>query len=73
MRLGRRGLCSVVHSVGGMMSMLGLRLVSFMMFMFASSVSCWVRGAVMWSLARRLRSVALLRNVITSLWTGFVQ
>jgi hypothetical protein len=44
-----------------------------MMFTFASGVSCWVGDVVMWSLARRLRSVALLRNVPTSLWPVFVQ
>ena len=65
-------LSSVVSSVGGMMSMLVMWLISFMMFTFASGVSCWV-GSVMWSLARRMRSVALLRNVVTSLWTFCVQ
>ena len=60
-KLFRRGLCSVVSSVGDMVNMLVMWLISFMMFTFA------------WSLARRLRSVALLRNVLTSLWTVFVQ
>ena len=67
--MGRRGLCSIVSSVGGMVSMLVMCLISFLMFTFASGVSCWVGGGVMWSLARRLRSVALLRSVMTSLWT----
>ena len=48
-------------------------LISFMMFTFAPGVSCWVGGVVMYSLARRLRSVALLRNVMTSLSTVFDQ
>ena len=52
------------------MSILMMWLISLFMFMFASSVSCWV-GDVMWSLARRLRSVALLHNMMTSLWTAF--
>ena len=71
--LGRSGLCSIVYSVGGKVSMLVMWLTSFFMFIFASSVSCWVGGVVVWSLARRLRSVALLRSVLTSLWTVFVQ
>ena len=67
--LGRRGLCSVVSIVGGMVSILVTWLISFVMFTFASGVSCcWVLGAMMWSLARRLRSVALLHNVLRSLW-----
>ena len=70
--LGRSGLCSVVCSVGGMVSMLVMWLISFVMFAFTSGVSCWVGGDVMFSLARRLRSVALLRNVLTALWTVFV-
>ena len=69
--LDQWGLCSVISSVGGMASMLVMWLISFMMFMFASGVSCWEGGVVMWSLARRLRSAALLRNVLTSLWTVF--
>jgi hypothetical protein len=71
-RLGSSGLCSVVSSVGDMGSMLVMWLIPFVMFIFASSVSCWVGGVVVWSLARRLRSVALLRSVLTSLWTVFV-
>ena len=70
--LGRSGLCSVVPSVGGMVSMLVMWLISFVMFIFASIVSCWAGGVVVWSLARRLRSMALLRSVLTSLWTVFV-
>ena len=62
------GLCIGVSSVGDVVSMLVMWLISFMMFTFASGVSCWV-GGVMWSLAMRLRSVALLRSVVTSLWT----
>jgi hypothetical protein len=62
--LGRRGLCSVVTSVAGMVSMLVMWLISFFSFTFASGVSCWV-GDVMWSLDKRLRSVALLRIVMT--------
>ena len=71
--LCRSSLCSVVSSVGGMVSMLVMWLISFMMFAFAPGVSCWAGGVVMYSLARRLRSVALLRNVMTSLWIVFVQ
>ena len=71
MTVALSGLCRVVYSVGDMVSMMVMWLISFMMFTFASVVSCWVRGAVMWSMARRLRSVALLRNVMTSLWTVF--
>ena len=55
------------------MSMLVMWLISFVMLIFTSGVSCWVRGVVVCSLARRLRSVALLRSVLTSLWTVFVQ
>jgi hypothetical protein len=69
--LGRSCLCSVVSSVGGMVSMLVMWLISFMLFTFASGVLCWVGVIVMWSLAKRLRSVALLRNVLTSLWILF--
>ena len=71
--LARSGLCSFVSSVGGVVSMLVMWLISFVMLIFTSGVSCWVRGVVMCSLARRLRSVALLRSVLTSLWTVFVQ
>jgi len=71
--LCRSDLCSVVSSVGGMVSILMMWLISFMMFTFASGVSCWGGGVVMYSLARRMRSVALLRNVMTFLWTVFVQ
>ena len=71
--VGRKGFCSVASSAGGMVSMLVMWLISCMMFAFVSGVSCWVGGDVMWSLARRLRSVALLRNVLTSLWAVFVQ
>jgi len=38
--LGRMGLCSVVSSVGGIVSMLVMWLISFIMFTFASGVSC---------------------------------
>ena len=44
--LARSGLCSVVSSVGGMVSMLVMCLLSFVIFIFASSVSCWVVGVV---------------------------
>ena len=44
--LARSGLCSVVSSAGGMVSMLVMWLISFVMFIFASSVSCWVGGVV---------------------------
>ena len=44
MILARRGLCSVVSSVGGVMSILVMWLISLVMFIFASSVSCWVGG-----------------------------
>ena len=54
-------------SVEGMVSILLMWMISFMMFTFASGVSCWV-GGVMWSLDRRLRSMALLLSVMTSLW-----
>jgi hypothetical protein len=70
--LCRSGLCSVVSSVGGMVSMLVMWLISLVLFRFALGVSCWLGGIVMYSLARRLRSVALLRNAMTSLWTVFV-
>jgi len=56
--LGRGGLCSVASSVGNVVSMLVMWLISFMIFTFASGVSCWVRGVVMWSLVRRLRNMA---------------
>ena len=69
--LGRRGLCSVVSSVGSMVSMLVTWLISFVIFTVASGVSCWVGGDVIWSVARRLRTLALLCNVLTSLWTIF--
>ena len=71
--LVRSCLYSVVYSVGGMVSMLVMWLISFDMFILASGVSCLVGGVVVWSLARRLRSVAMLRSVLTSLWTVFVQ
>jgi len=73
MTLGRSGFCSVVSSLRGVVTISVMWLISFMMFSFASDVSCWVRDVVMWSLARRLRSVVLLRNVLTSLWLVFVQ
>ena len=44
--LARSGLRSIVSSVGGMVIMLVMRLISFVMFIFASSVSCWVGGVV---------------------------
>jgi hypothetical protein len=44
--LARSGLCSVVSSVWGMVSMLVMWLISFVMFIFASGVSCWVGGVV---------------------------
>ena len=71
--LARSGLCSFVYSVGGVVSMLVMWLISFVVFIFTSDISCWVRSIVVCSLARRLRSVALLRSVLTSLWTVFVQ
>jgi len=70
--LGRSSLCSDVNSMGGMVSMLVMWLNSFMMFTFAPGVSCWIGSVVMWSLARRLASVAVLRNVLTYLWTVLV-
>jgi hypothetical protein len=72
-KFARICLCSVVSSVGGVVSMLVLWLISFVVFIFTSGISCWVRGIVVCSLARCLRSVALLRSVLTSLWTIFVQ
>ena len=67
--LARSGLCSVVCSVGGVVSMLVMWLISFVVFILTSSVSFCVRDIVVCSLTRRLRSVALLRSVLTSLWT----
>ena len=46
MTLARSGLCSVVSSLGGMMGMLVMCMISFVMCMFTSSVSCWVGGVV---------------------------
>ena len=37
-------LCRVVSSVGALVSMLFMWLISLLMFIFASSVSCWVGG-----------------------------
>ena len=71
--LARSGLCNVVSSVGDVVSMLVMWLISFVVFIFTSGISCWVRSIVVCSLARRLRSVALLRSVLTSLWIVFVQ
>ena len=73
MTLGRRGLCSVVSSVGDVISMLVMWLISLVMSAFVLGVTFWVGCVVMWSLARRRRGVALLRCVLTSLWTVFVQ
>ena len=73
MTLARSGLCSVVSSVGGMVSMVVMWFISFVVFILTYGVFCCVRGIVVCSLARRLRSVALLRSVLTSLWTVFVQ
>jgi len=53
--------------------MLVMWLISFMMSAFALDVSCWLGDVVIWSLAKRMRSVALLRIALTSLWTVFVQ
>ena len=72
MALGRMCLCSVVSSVGDMVSMLVMWLISFMMLTSASGVSCWVGDVVIWSLARRMRNVALLRIGLMSLWTVFI-
>jgi hypothetical protein len=72
-KLGRCGLCSAVSRVGGIGSMLVLCLISFVVLAFASDVSCKVGGVVVRSLARRLSSVAMLRSVMPSLWTIFVQ
>jgi len=58
--LGRSGLCSVVSSAWGMVSMLVMCLISFVMFIFASSVSCWVGGVVVVSVI----SVSLLNQSI---------
>ena len=44
--LARSGLCRVVSSVGGVVSMLVMWLISFVMFIFTSGISCWVRGIV---------------------------
>ncbi len=52
--------------------MLVMWLISFVMFTSASGVHYLVGGVVMYSLVRRLKSVALLHNVLTSLWTVFV-
>jgi hypothetical protein len=52
-------------------SILVMWLISSFMFTFASGVSCWVRGVAMRILDRRMRSVAILRTVLTSLWTVF--
>jgi hypothetical protein len=71
--LCRSGLCSAISSMGGMVSMLVMWLISFMMSAFALDVSCWLGDVVIWSLAKRMRSVALLRIALTSLWTVFVQ
>ena len=38
------GICRVVSSAGDLVSMLVMWLISLVMFMFASSVSCWVGG-----------------------------
>jgi len=54
-----------------MVSLLLMWLTSFGLFIFASKASCWVGGVVLWSLARRLRSVALLRTMLTSLRAVF--
>ena len=71
--LARRGLCSVVSSVGGVVSILVMWLISFVVLVFNSGVSCWLGAVVVCSLANRLRSVALLRSVLTSRLTVFVQ
>ena len=42
--LALSGMCRVVSSVGGLVSMLVMWLISLVMFIFASSVSCWVGG-----------------------------
>ena len=42
--LARSGLCSIVSSFGDMVSMLVMCLISFVVFIFASSVSCWMGG-----------------------------
>jgi len=65
-------LCSVVSSVGGMVSMLVMWLISFMMFTFASCVLLG-RGCCDVKLDKRLRNVALLCNVMTSLWAVYDQ
>ena len=44
--LARSGLCSFVSSVGGVVSMVVMLLISFVMFIFTSGISCWVRGIV---------------------------
>ena len=44
--LALSGLCSVVSSVGGMVSMLVMYLISSVMFFGASGVSCWVGDVV---------------------------
>ncbi len=44
--LARSGLCSFVSSVGGVVSMLVMWLISFVLFIITSGISCWVRGIV---------------------------
>ena len=44
--LARSGLCSVVSSMRGVVSMLVMWLISFVVFIFTSGISCWVRGTV---------------------------
>ncbi len=44
--LARSGLCSVISSMGGVVSMLVMWLISFVVFIFISGISCWVRGIV---------------------------
>ena len=40
----RSGLRSFISSVGGVVSMVVMWLISFVMFIFTSGISCWVRG-----------------------------
>ncbi len=67
--LGCSGLCSVVSCVGSVVSMLVMCLISFVIFPFVSGVYYWIGCVVIWSLARRRGSVALLHNVPTYLWS----
>ncbi len=68
---GPSGLCSDVSSVGGYGKYVGDVVHLVYDVYICLVISCWVEGVVIYSLARRLRSVAMLRNVSTSFWTVF--